>query len=93
MKTILLFITLGIISSAQIILIAPVNDTQKFRTFFYQNYVKYNYQKDFFGSSKKIEEITYEQYITQRSGCKKFNILGISNRQHGNLRIMIDCLD
>ena len=92
MKLILLLISLSILSYSQIMVVfsAPYNIE---RTKFKQNFVEYHYQNTFLGNPKKVSHVSYETYITQRSGCKKYKVLGVSNIQHGNMRIMINCLD
>ena len=93
MKKLLLFIILTVFAYPQILMAIPEPEKNCSTVFNYDNVAFYFHNRFVWNQDDKKETLSYEEYITQRTGCRKFTILGLQKSNHQVMHIMINCHD
>jgi len=93
MNKFLLLILTTVFAYPHILMAIPEPEKDLTTVFNYDHVQLFFHNRFAWNSDDKRETLTYEKYISDRTGCRKFTIIGMSRDRHNSMTIMIDCHD
>ena len=89
----MLLVITSVIAYPQILMAIPEPEKNMETVFNYDHVEIYFHNRFVWNKDDKKETMSYNAYITSRTGCIDFTVLGLQKSNHQAMHIMINCHD